>query len=196
MRKLYFIDPDQKKFEFHFSIIRLPMEKKKFEVENSMTSRIEKRVECKKKKFEVEILSRDYERTLTSDIGDSVCFARENSSCEVDGVVKKCWRAYATPAIRKLFRNLCLQSLALTKVSFNDFPLRYDSMGGSWNTSFRYGWFWMRCHFPISIFLTLGKAGWYCVIKGNIFFFVLLSLFPRDLFLSLKLTSKRCFSKN
>ena len=28
MRKLYFIDPDQKKFEFHFSIIRLPMEKK------------------------------------------------------------------------------------------------------------------------------------------------------------------------
>ena len=48
MRKLYFIDPDQKKFEFHFSIIRLPMEKKKFEVENSMTSRIEKRVECKK----------------------------------------------------------------------------------------------------------------------------------------------------
>ena len=49
MRKLYFIDPDQKKFEFHFSIIRLPMEKKKFEVENSMTSRIEKRVECKKK---------------------------------------------------------------------------------------------------------------------------------------------------
>ena len=30
-----------------------------------------------KKKFEVEILSRDCERTLTSDIGDSVCFARE-----------------------------------------------------------------------------------------------------------------------
>ena len=28
MRKLYFIDPEQKKFEFHFSIIRLPMEKK------------------------------------------------------------------------------------------------------------------------------------------------------------------------
>ena len=48
-----------------------------------------------------------------------------------DVVVEKCWRAYATPAIRKLFENLCLQSLALTKVSFNDFPLRYDSMGGS-----------------------------------------------------------------
>ena len=111
-------------------------------------------------------------------------------------VVKKCWQAYATPAISKLFGNLCLQSLALTKVSFNDFPLWYDSIGGSWNISFRYGWFWIRCHFPISIFLTLGKAGWYCVTKGNIFFFVLLSLFSRDLFLPLKLTSKRCFSKN
>ena len=33
--------------------------------------------------------------------------------------------------IRKLFENLCLQSLALTKVSFNDSPLQYDSMGGS-----------------------------------------------------------------
>ena len=32
------------------------------------------------------------------------------------------------PAIRKLFENVCLQSLALTKVTFNDFPLRYDSM--------------------------------------------------------------------
>ena len=44
----------------------------------SMTSRIEKRVE---------ILSRDFERTLTSDIRNSVCFAREKSSSEVDGVV-------------------------------------------------------------------------------------------------------------
>ena len=86
------------------------------------------------------------------------------------GVVKKCWRACATPAIRKRFENLCLQSLALTKMSFNDFPLRYDSMGGSWNISFRCVWFWIRCHFPISIFLRLGKAGWYCVTKGNIFF--------------------------
>ena len=41
------------------------------------------------------------------------------------------YRAYATTAISKLFENLCLQSLALTKVSFNDFPLRYDSMSGS-----------------------------------------------------------------
>ena len=110
--------------------------------------------------------------------------------------MKNCWRACATPAIRKWFENVCLQSLALTKVSFNDFPLRCDSMGGSWNISFRCGWFWIRCHFPINIFFRLGKDGWYCVTKGNIFFFVLLSLFSRVLFLSLKFTSKRCFSKN
>ena len=110
--------------------------------------------------------------------------------------VKKCWRTWATPANRKRFENLCLQILVLTKVSFNDFPLRYDSMDGSWNISFRCGWFWKRCHFPINIFLRLRKAGWHCVAKGNIFFFVLLSLFSWDLSLSLKLTSKRCFSKN
>ena len=79
-----------------------------------------------------------------------------------DVVVEKCWRAYATPAIRKLFENVCLQSLALTKVSFNDFPLRYDRMGGSWNISFRYGWFWIRCHFPIS------KYSWRYVKPGGI----------------------------
>ena len=37
--------------------------------------------------------------------------------------------------------------------------------------------FWIRCHFPISMFLRLGKAGWYCIIKGNNFFCVLSSLF-------------------
>ena len=47
-------------------------------------------------------------------------------------VLKKCWRVYATPAIRKQFENLCLQSLALPKLSSRDFPLWYDSKGGSW----------------------------------------------------------------
>ena len=42
----------------------------------------------------------------------------------------------------------------------------------------------------------VGKAGWYCVTKGNIFFFVLLSLFSSDLSLSVKLTSDRNFSEN
>ena len=40
------------------------------------------------------------------------------------------------------------------------------------------------------------RLSWqYCVSKGNIFFVVLLSLFSRDLCLSLKLTTKRCFSE-
>ena len=46
------------------------------------------------------------------------------------------------------------------------------------------------------MFLRLGKAGWYCVTKGNIFFCVLLSLFSSDLSLSVKLTSDRNFSEN
>ena len=41
-------------------------------------------------------------------------------------------------------------------MSFNDFPVQYDSVGGSWNLSFRCRLFWMRCHFPISIFLRFG----------------------------------------
>ena len=46
------------------------------------------------------------------------------------------------------------------------------------------------------MFLRLGKAGWYCVTKGNIFFCVLLSLFSSDLSLSVKLTSDKNFSEN
>ena len=98
-----------------------------------------------------------------------------------DVMAKKCWRAYATPAIRKVFEKLCLQSWALTKVSFNDFPLQYDSMGGSWNISFRYGWFWIRCHFPIRKFLTLGKAGWF-VLQKAIFYFLCFCLCFKGLF--------------
>ena len=45
------------------------------------------------------------------------------------------------------------------------------------------------------MFLRLGKAGWYCVTKGNIFFCVLLSLFSSDLSLSVKLSSDRIFSE-
>ena len=46
------------------------------------------------------------------------------------------------------------------------------------------------------MFLRLGKAGWYCVTKGNIFFCVLLSLFSSDLSLFVKLTSDSIFSEN
>ena len=33
----------------------------------------------------------------------------------------------------------------------------------------RYSWICIRCHFPMSMFLRLGNAGWYCVTKGSIF---------------------------
>ena len=43
---------------------------------------------------------------------------------------KKRWRAYATPAVR-WWIVLCLYGFALTRMSFGDFPLRYDMIGGS-----------------------------------------------------------------
>ena len=54
--------------------------------------------------------------------------------------------------------------------------------------SLRYGWFCIRCHFPMSMFLRLGNSGWYCVTKG--------SIFPCSsaFFLSAKMTSERYFS--
>ena len=62
MRKLYFIDPDQKKFEFHFSIIRLPMEKK------NSRSRIRWRHELKKESSaKKKIRSRDLKSRLRED---------------------------------------------------------------------------------------------------------------------------------
>ena len=46
------------------------------------------------------------------------------------------------------------------------------------------------------MFLRLGKAGWYCVTKGDIFFCVLLSLFSSHLSLFVKLTSDSIFFEN
>ena len=85
-------------------------------------------------------------------------------------------------------------SLALTRMSFRDFPLRYDRMGGSLKIFLSSGWFCIKCHFPMSISFKLGKAGWYCVTKGRIFFCAVLFLFVRDVSLSENLTSERCFS--
>ena len=59
--------------------------------------------------------------------------------------------------------------LALTRMSFRDFPLRYEMMGGSLKISLSCGRFSIRCHFPMSVSFRLGKAGWYCVTKGSIF---------------------------
>ena len=57
-----------------------------------------------------------------------------------------------------------------------------------------YGWFCIRCYFPMSMFLRLGNAGWYCVTNGSIFLLAFLFLCSNAFFLCAKLTSERCFS--
>ena len=79
-------------------------------------------------------------------------------------------------------------------MSFRDFPLRYDRRGGSLKMFLSCGWFCIKCHFPMSISFKLGKAGWYCVTNGRIFFHAVLFLFVKDVALSENLTSERCFS--
>ena len=74
--------------------------------------------------------------------------------------------------------------LALTRMSFGDFPLWYDRMGGSLTIFLSCGWFCIKCHFPMSISFKLGKAGMYCVTKGRIIFRAVLFLFVRDVSLS------------
>ena len=51
--------------------------------------------------------------------------------------------------------------------------------GGSFYISLRNGWFWIKCHLLIKMFLRFGKAGWYvvrtwCVVNelDNHFYFV------------------------
>ena len=85
-------------------------------------------------------------------------------------------------------------SLALTWMSFRDFPLRYDIRGGSLNIFLSCGWFCIKCYFSMSISFKLGKAGWYCVTKGRIFFRAVLFLSVKDVSLSENLTSEGSFS--
>ena len=66
--------------------------------------------------------------------------------------------------------------------------------GGSVKISLSCGWLCMRYHFLMSIIFKSGKAGWYCVTKGSIFLRAFLFLFSSDAFLSVNLTSERCFS--
>ena len=58
-----------------------------------------------------------------------------------------------------------LYSLALTSMSFRDFPLRYDSRGGSLKIFLNCGWFCIKCHLPMSVSFMSRNAGWYCVTK-------------------------------
>ena len=43
-------------------------------------------------------------------------------------------------------------------------------VGGSLYTSLSSCWSWIKCHLLIKMFLRFGKAGWYVVTKGKIFF--------------------------
>ena len=79
-------------------------------------------------------------------------------------------------------------------MSFRNFPFRYDMGGGSVKISLSCGWICMRCPFLISNVFKLGKAGWYCVTKGNILVRASLFFCLSDAFLSLNLTLERCFS--
>ena len=81
-------------------------------------------------------------------------------------VLKKCWLTCTTPAVHseKTVKPL---ALALTRMSFTDFPLRYDRRGGSLKILLCCGWFCIKCHFPMSISFNLSNAGWYCLTKGR-----------------------------
>ena len=92
--------------------------------------------------------------------------------------------------------SLSLYSLALTRVSFRDLPSRFEMRGGSLKISSQ---IWLVLYkvpfrFPMSMFLRLGNAGWYCVTKGSIFLRAFLFLCSSAFILSEKLTSERCFS--
>ena len=58
-------------------------------------------------------------------------------------------------------------------MSLTELPFPYDIMGGSLKIWFSNGCCCTRYHFLFKISLRFGTAGWYCVTKGNIRFFVL-----------------------
>ena len=49
----------------------------------------------------------------------------------------------------------------------------YDMMRGSLKISFSNGCCCIRCHVLVKISVRFGTAGWYCVTRGKIGFFVL-----------------------
>ena len=76
----------------------------------------------------------------------------------------KNWRRASHDSCTWSLRKLSdLQSLALNNMSFRDFPLRYDMRGRPLKIFLCRCSFCVhvRCHFPISVFFGLGKAGWY-----------------------------------
>ena len=66
-------------------------------------------------------------------------------------------------------------------------------MGGSLFIFFSRGYFWIKCHLLIKMFLWFGKAEWYVqVTKGRIFFFTSV-FFCIANFCSINLTSEDFF---
>ena len=63
--------------------------------------------------------------------------------------------------------------LALTSMSLRERPFLYDIMGGSLKIRFSNGCCCIGYHFLVKVSLRFGTAGWYCVLKGKIRFFVL-----------------------
>ena len=57
-------------------------------------------------------------------------------------------------------------------MSLGEHPFLYDIMGGSLKIRFSNGCCCIRYHFLVKISLRFGTAGWYCVMKGKIRFFV------------------------
>ena len=86
-------------------------------------------------------------------------------------------------------------SLCFTRMSFRDFPVCNMIWAEALYKDLQLscGWFCMRCHFLTSNVFKLGKAGWYCVTKGNILPRASLFFCLSDAFLSLNFTPERCF---
>ena len=77
------------------------------------------------------------------------------------------WQAYAAPEYVVWFSRLC-HIFTLTSMSVS----LYDIMGGSLKIRFSNGCCCIRYHFFVKVSLRFGAAGWYCVMKGKIRFFL------------------------
>ena len=73
-----------------------------------------------------------------------------------------------------------------------DFPLRYEMKRCSLQISISRCWFCIRCSFyPVSTFVRLGKAEWYCVTKRSSFWRADLFLCRGAVCLSANFTAER-----
>ena len=57
-------------------------------------------------------------------------------------------------------------------MSLREHPFLYEIMGGSLKIRFSNGCCCIRYYFLVKVSLRFGTAGWYCVMKGKIVFFL------------------------